>query len=342
MPAAQARSCSVRRIAGVVMLVAGLSLVCAAANADTVRVGVLRSSLFTAIQGIARYGGYYQRRPLDMVETDFVSGNGSDAAQALMRGQIDVYIGTLAELTRIDAQAIAAHHPPPLVAVAAGNPGAATLVLRHDIPYHALTDLKGLVIGVSSLGTGGLIPFRYLLAENGMSTNSLGIRLVQVGAAEMPPALLTRQIDGFLHSELTAATAVLKAGGKVVLSKSDFGAASGAPAVGVIVTRTWAEAHRPIVQKVVDTLEQASLDYPKMPKDQVLAEFAEYINREPAVLELAYTLVDPRLYNLHQMADAHFKTAIPAMQERGEVTVDLSPDDLFDFSFSHIETRTGH
>jgi ABC-type nitrate/sulfonate/bicarbonate transport system substrate-binding protein len=277
-----------------------------------------------------------------MVETDFVSGNGSDAIQALMRGQVDVYIGTLAELTRIDAQAIASHHPPPLVAVAAGNPGAATLVLRKDIPFHTLTDLKGLVIGVSSLGTGGLIPFRYLLAEHGLSTNSLNIRLVQVGGAEMPPALLTRQIDGFLHSELTAATAVLKAGGKIALSKSDFGAASAAPAVGVIVTRAWAAGHRSVVQKVVDTLEQASTDYPKMPKAQVLAEFADFISREPDVLEFAYTLVDPRLYNLHQMADAHFKTAIPAMQERGELTVDLSPDDLFDFSFSHIETRTAN
>jgi ABC-type nitrate/sulfonate/bicarbonate transport system substrate-binding protein len=312
---------------------------CHAEQLDVVRVGVLRSSLFTSIQGIAHDGGYYQKNGLDLHETDFRSGNGSDGAQSVMRGQLDIYIGTLAEVTRINGQAIATGGKPPLVTVAAGNPGAPCLVLRNDIPYHSLTDLKGLRIAVSSLGTGSLIPFRYLLQTQHQTTDSLGIQLVAIGGSDMPPALLSKQIDGLLHSEMTCATAMLKAGGKSVLSRSEFGIAATVPAVGIIVERTWASGHRAVVQHVVDALEQASRDYEKMPREKVIQSFQNFIHGQPDVLALAYTMVDPRLYDLHEMADAHFNIAVAAMRQRGEVTVDLKPADVFDFSYSHIDLR---
>jgi NitT/TauT family transport system substrate-binding protein len=299
-----------------------------------VRVGVLHSSLAAVLHAVALEEGYYAKNGLNVKQTYFNSGDGTAGAESLLRGGLDVYIGTLAEITRINAQAIEAHQAPPLAAVAAGNPSPSTLVLRDNIPFSSVSDLKGLKLGVSSLGSEHLVTFRYFLAEKGLTTEALGIQLVRVAGPDMPPALLSRQIDGFLHSEPTVTIAVLKAHGKVAMARTDFGAASNAPALGVIVSRSWAATHRPIVADVVHALWQATNDYPTLNKADVEKIFTDYIHADPEVVAAAYPNVDPRLYDLHKMADAHFQIDIPAMVKRGEVTVELKESDIFDFSYS--------
>jgi ABC-type nitrate/sulfonate/bicarbonate transport system substrate-binding protein len=224
-------------------------VMCRADEVTVVRIGVLHSSLVSVLHAVALANGDYGHNGLKVKETDFNSGDGSAGTESLLRGGLDVYIGTLAEITRIDAQAIAVHQSPPLAAVAAGNPSPSTLVLRDDIPFHSVADLKGLRLAVSSLGSDHLINFRYFLASKGLSTDSLGIRLVAIGGPDMPPALLSRQVDGFLHSEPTVTIAVLKAHGKVAMSRKDFGEAANAPALGIMVSRSWANTHRPVLRQ---------------------------------------------------------------------------------------------
>ena len=118
-------------------------LTASANDATELRIGVLRSSLLAAIHAVALEDGFYARNSLAVKETDFDSGNGTAGFESVLRGDLDVYIGTLAELTRVDAQAIAAHQPPPLAAVAAGYPSPTTLVLRNDIAFNSVSGSKG-------------------------------------------------------------------------------------------------------------------------------------------------------------------------------------------------------
>jgi NitT/TauT family transport system substrate-binding protein len=310
------------------------SLPASASEKDTVRVGVLRSSWLSVIHAVAMTDGYYDRHGLVVDETDFNSGDGTAGLESVLRGSLEIYIGTLDEITRVNAQAIAAHRPPPLAAIAAGNPSSSVLVLRQDIPYHALSDLKGKTIAVSSLGSGHLINFRYLLAQTGLTTDVLNLRLVRISAPDMPSALLTKQIDGFIHSEPTVTTAVIKAHGKIALQQSDFGAAGSAPALGVIALRSWVALHRATAAAVVAALWQASNDYENLPREDTEKIFADYLHVTPEVVSAAYSRVDPRLYDLRKMAEMHFKVTVPEMVRRGEVTVDLKPEDIFDFEFS--------
>jgi ABC-type nitrate/sulfonate/bicarbonate transport system substrate-binding protein len=150
----------------------------------------------------------------------------------------------------------------------------------------------------------------------------------------MPPALLSRQIDGFLHSEPTVTIAVMKAHGKIAMTRRDFGAEAKAPALGVIVARKWAAAHRPIVEDVIRALWRTTNDYPAMPRADVEKIFSDYIHSEPDVIAAAYPHVDPRLYDLREMADAHLQIAVSAMVQRGEVPAELKLADIFDLSFA--------
>jgi NitT/TauT family transport system substrate-binding protein len=323
-------------VLAVPVVIAGAATRAIAADKTPLRIGVLRSSFNTVIHGIALRGGYYERNGLAVNSVDFRSGEGAPGIESLMRGDLDAYVGTPAETTRVDSRAIDQQKASPLVVVASGNPGNTTLVLRKDIPFTSLEDLRGLRLGVSSPGSDHLVHFRYYLSEKHLTTASLDLKLLPVGGSNMPPALLSKQIDGFLHSEPTVSIAVVKANGKVAMRRGQFGGAAEAPSLAVSVARPWVASHRDVVQRMVDALEQASIDYPKMPKSDVIRMFNEYERAEPEVLDLAYQNADPRLFNLHKMADAHWKVAVAAMREHKEVTPALKPEDMFDFSFSKL------
>jgi NitT/TauT family transport system substrate-binding protein len=319
-------------ISTVVLLTAN----CGSATADdkaSVRIGVLRSSLNTVIHSVALQEGYYARNGLEPVVTPFTSGNGTAGSESLMRNTLDVYIGTPVELARVDSAAIVAGKKPPLISVALGSPAMTNLVLRKEIPFSKLQDLKGLRIGVSSPGSDHLVIFRYYLNQAGLSTEALGLQMLAVGGSNMPAALKSKQIDGFLHSEPTTSIAMTKADGKRVVGGTDLGVAGQAPNLSVVLSRDWALAHREIVQRVVRALTEASAEYPKISKEKMLTIFQAYIHSDSDVLALAYEHIDPRIHDMKTMADAYWKVNIPAMVKRGEITDKLQAADLFDMSF---------
>jgi NitT/TauT family transport system substrate-binding protein len=321
----------------VIITVLVASLAAARAEDKTpIRLGVLHSSLFSVIHAVAQQRGYYARAGLEPTVREFRSGDGSAGLEAALRGDLDAYIGTLVEITRVDSAAIASGKGAPLAVVAAGVPGITTLVLRKDIPYSSPQDLKGLRIGVSSPGTNHLVIFRYFLGEKGLTTESIGMKLIRVGGSDMPSALLTNQIDGFLHSEPTVSTAIAKANAKIVLGGSDLGIAGQSPNLSVNVRRDWMQKHRDVTQRLVRALEDASRDYRSIPKSEMLKIFSNYEHADDDVLALAYDHLDPRLFNLRQMMEAYWTVSVAAMKQRGEVGDNLKPEDVFDLSFSRM------
>lgn len=307
------------------------------AQAETltpVRMGVLHSGLFTVIHAVALQGGYYARNGIDPKVTDVRSGDGTAGAESLLRNSLDVYLGTPVELTRVNAQAIAGDQKPPLAVVAAGAPNFTNLVLRKGLTYTGPSDLKGLRIGVSAPGSDHLVNFRFLLAEKGLTTDGLDMRILPLGSSNMLPALTSGQIDGFLHSEPTVSIALIKAGATLAISGKQFGTSGDSPGLSLNVGRIWATAHRDVMTRLVKALWDASDDYTSMPEAKAVEIFQNYMPSDPDILSRAYGNLDPRLHDLTKMADAFWKVNVAAMRERGEVVAELKPQDLFDNSFS--------
>jgi ABC-type nitrate/sulfonate/bicarbonate transport system substrate-binding protein len=282
-----------------------------------VRIGVLRSGLFTVIHALALQGGYYQRNGVKPRVTELRSGDGMAGAESLLRGSLDVFIGTPVELTRVNAQAVAQSKDPPLAIVAAGAPNFTNLVLRKGIAYQSFSDLKGLRLGVSSPGSDHLVNFRHLLSEQGLTTEQLNIRILPLGSSNMLTAITSSQIDGFLHSEPTVSIALVKAQASLAISSKQFGIAGNSPGLAVNVARRWEQSNRENGGRVVKALWDASIDYGSMPKQKVLEVLQSYVPSEPEILARAYGNFDPRLHDLKQMADAWWKVNVSAMMQRG-------------------------
>jgi NitT/TauT family transport system substrate-binding protein len=301
---------------------------------SSVRMGVLHSGLFTVIHAVALQGGYYARHGIDPQVTDVRSGDGTAGVESLLRNSLDVYLGTPVELTRVNSRAIAGDEKPPLAIVAAGAPNFTNLVLRKGLTYAGIANLKGLRIGVSSPGSDHLVKFRFLLAEKGLTTDGLGIRILPLGSSNMLPALTSGQIDGFLHSEPTVSIALIKAGATLAISGKQFGTSGDSPGLSLNVGRDWAAAHRDVLTRLVKALWDASDDYTRMPEAKAVEIFQSYMPSDPEILSRAYGNLDPRLHDLTKMADVFWKVNVAAMRERGEVVAELKPQDLFDYSFS--------
>src|ERR1700726_985508 len=72
-----------------------------AADADTVRFGVLHPNLTTVIHEIAKRTGAYERNNLKGVETRFKSGQTVEGVEQLWRGKLDFYTGGAPELNNL-------------------------------------------------------------------------------------------------------------------------------------------------------------------------------------------------------------------------------------------------
>jgi ABC-type nitrate/sulfonate/bicarbonate transport system substrate-binding protein len=213
-------------------------------------------------------------------------------------------------------------------------PATTTAVLRADLPFASVKDLKGLKMGVSSLGSQHLVFFRAYLSGQGITQDSLGLQLVPIGAENMPQALLTKQIDGFLHSDPTIAIAESNGSGKVILGRKDWGEIGKSPSLALIVRREWAAKNPDLARRMIQSLEDAGTDYERAPKDQMVKLFSDALKIEEPLMKLAIDRVDPRLGPLRENADIFWKVNRASMVERGEMVDKVKLEDLFDFSFA--------
>ncbi len=296
-----------------------------------VKVGWLRSSLSLVLHPIAMDEGFYKKNGIEPLTKTVRSGDGSIGPQSVMQGELDVYIGVISDVAKINSEANENGIQPPLVVAALGSPGATNLVLKSSLPFNGLDDIKGLRIGVSSLGSAHLVTFRHYLAEKGTTVEKLGLRLVAVGGGDMPPALLSGQIDGFLHSQPTPSIAVATGQAKLVLAPNQMGIAGTSPNVGIIVSRKWAAANKATLTRLVAALRQTSEAYPTIPKDRIVKIAAAHLGGEPELIAASYDSVDPRLVPGQQGADTYWSVEMSAMKERGEVGKNFQQKDLFDF-----------
>jgi len=319
-------------LAATLMLTVGPAL--AQDPTTPVRMGWLRSSLSLIMHPIAVEEGFYARNGIAPQVTEIRSGDGGIGTQSVMTGDLDIYIGVVSDVAKLNSQAKDIGQTPPLVVVALGSPGATNLVLREGIPYQSIGDIKGLRIGVSSLGSAHLVTFRHYLAEQGTTVEQLQLQLVRVGGSDMPAALVSNQIDGFLHSQPTPAIAVATGGAKLVLAPSQMGTAGTSPNVGIIASRRWAAENGDTLRKVVAALKQASAAYADIPTARVVEIAVKYLGGDPETLTASRPFVDPRIVDLRAGADTYWSVEMSAMKERGEVAKNFEQSDMFDFDIA--------
>jgi NitT/TauT family transport system substrate-binding protein len=305
-----------------------------AANPNTVRLEVLTSGLATTLHGIAEKVNAYQHEGLTVNATEVKSGDSTIAVQELVQGRTDAVFVNTESVASLNSSYVSKGQEAPVKAVAAtGN--VANLVLSPKINYTGPTSLHGLTLGVSNLFSIHRASFDYYLGTQGTSEEQLGIKFVPLGASDMPGALASNQIDGFLHSEPTTTIALGNSDAKLALS---MGGAVREAAANVIAVRTdYLKSHGDTVKKLVSALQYATDQFQKMSPPEIATVYASYTDASPELMTKVNEQQDhynPGLLPLRASADAYWKVQIPALLKQNAVSGDLTQDDMFDYSYA--------
>jgi len=306
--------------------------------ADKVRVGMLKPNVVTVIYWIAVKTGSFEKNGLAVEEHPFPSGQSVAGVEQLLRGSIDFYIGAGGEVARADSQSMQAGKPPPLAMMPAGDKGGSNFALRNDLQGKTFDDLKGreLRIGISSPSSTHLILFRSFLRDKGMTTDDLKWKFITVQGANMVPALLGGQLDGFMHDALTMTIALHAKAGFLFMSaqRGDMGpVAQNLPNTMVTGSRSFMSAHPDITRRFVNSLYDASDAYDTASQAERVRIIGEWTRQEPAVVAEMLQLFDPRMPRDRTPADAWWALDGSAMKTRGEILDKVTFDDLFDLTY---------
>jgi ABC-type nitrate/sulfonate/bicarbonate transport system substrate-binding protein len=311
--------------------------------ADSIKVGMLKPNIVTAIYWIAVKTGSFQKNGLDVVENPFPSGQTAAGIEQLMRGGIDFYLGASGEVAHANSRYVESGKPPPIALIEGGIAGGSFFVLRNDLAGKTLEELKGqnLRIGISNPSSYHLILLRAYLRERGMTTDDFGWRFQTVGGPEMLPAMASRQLDGFLHDALTTTLALRAKIGTLFMSsdRGDMGQrAKQLPGTGVCANRAFVKNHPDVARRFTQSLRDASAAYAAAPKAEMVAIMAEWSRQDPSVIDDMFERFDPRVGLTRQAAQIWWDILGAAMLARGEISDKLTLDDVFDLDYTRRES----
>lgn len=302
-------------------------------DSGAVKIEVSTSGLGTVLYGLAQQVNAFGQQGIKVTEDQVDSGQESIAVQQLLVGRADFAFLTLPSVAAIDSQYVSKGQPAPLKVVAA-TPNVSNVVLSSKVKYTGLDSLRGLRIGIASVTSDHRINFDYYLSEHHTSTAALGIKYVPIGASDMPAALASGQIDGFIHSEPTATIATTQDHAKVAFR---LGGVINQKATNVVVTpTTFLKSDPGTVRKLVDALQQTSKDFGTMPESKVVSAYASFAHAAPQLMRSVYEQkdFDPRLQPLRQAADAFWQVSFQPMVAQHLVTAKLTQNDVFDYDYS--------
>jgi ABC-type nitrate/sulfonate/bicarbonate transport system substrate-binding protein len=311
-----------------------------AADTDTVRFGVLYPNLTTVIHEIAKRTGCYERQNLKVVETKFKSGQTVEGVEQLWRGNLDFYMGGAPEVPRLNSRLIEGGSQPALAVVSGANPGHTSLVLSNKLQPKEIDEIlkQPLRIAVSSLSSVHLAFFRgYLITEKKLELKAISWRFMGIEAANMVPALLTGQIDGFLHSEPTTTLAIVNKAGHLFMqaARGDMGA-NPPPATLMSSRRDFIAKNNELAKRFMRAIFDANAEYKKEP-DKMTPLIAEWSGQKLDIVKEAQERMNPTTSLTHAQAQKWWDFIGTAMVERGELSKKLKPfPDVFDLSLQPL------
>ncbi len=282
-----------------------------AAAPDTVRFGVLHPNLTTVIHEIAKRTGCYEHHDLKVVETRFKSGQTVEGVEQLWRGNLDFYMGGAPEIPRLNSRVIEAGGAAPLAIVSGANPGHTSLVLSNKLQPKTVDELfkQPLRIAVSSLSSVHLVV----------------------------PALLTNQIDGFLHSEPTTTLAIVNKAGHLFMqaARGDMGP-NPPPATLMASRRDFIAKNNELAKRFMRAIFDANEEYAKAP-EKMTPLVAEWSGQDEKIVKEAQERMNPTTRLTHAQAQKWWDFIGKAMVERGELSPKLKPfPDVFDLSLQPL------
>lgn len=326
-------------MAGTVTLGLGTRVAVAANN--TVRIGFLYPNLTTLILGVAQETGAYQRQDLTIKDERFTSGQSVDGVQALWTGDLDLYFGGGPEVATLDSRSIDANSGAPVAVLSGANAGHTNFVLSNKIKATSFDELVGrnLRIAVSSPSSDHLALFQgWLRVEKHITPDQLGWQFLPVQGADMPTALLTDQIDGFLHSEPTTTLAITSHAGRLFMSarNGDFGK-DPPPMTFLMGNRGFLEKKPDLARRFMAAVFEANAHYRTASKEANIKLISSWSGVKPDVLQIAYPRINPIMSMTRAQAQKWWDYIGLAMVARGEVSKKIEPfRDLFALQYQPL------
>jgi ABC-type nitrate/sulfonate/bicarbonate transport system substrate-binding protein len=305
--------------------------------ADRVRLGMLKPNIVTVIYWIAVRTGAFAKNGIDIVEVPFPSGQTVAGIEQLIRGNLDFYLGASGEVAHANSHYVEAGKKPPIALVEGGIAGGSFVFLRSDLQGKTLDELRAmkLRIGLSNPSSYHLILFRAWLREKGLSTDDFGWRFISLGGTEMLPAMVSHQLDGFMHDALTATLALRVKAGFIFMNsdKGDMGPrAAKLPGTGVCGNRAFMAAQPDATRRFIQSLRDASDAYAAEPRARMVEIMADWSRQDPAVIDDMYDRFTPRVGMTRESARVWWDILGGAMRARGEIVDTLRLEDVFDLS----------
>jgi ABC-type nitrate/sulfonate/bicarbonate transport system substrate-binding protein len=306
--------------------------------ADKIRVGMLKPNIVTVIYWIAARTGAFARNGLDVAEYPFPSGQTAAGIEQLLRNGLDFYLGASGEVAHANSRYLEAGKPLAIALIEGGIASGSFFVLRNELKGKSLDELRSmkLRIGLSNPSSFHLILFRAFLRSRNMTTNDLNWSFLTVGGPEMLPALVSRQLDGFMHDALTT-TLALRANAGFAFMSSDRGdmgrEAMLVPGTGVCGNLAFMKANPDVTRRFTQSLRDASATWQSAPKSDMVAIMSEWSRQDPAVIEAMYPIFDPRVGMTASATQAWWNILGQAMLARGEISQKMTVNDVFDLDF---------
>ena len=306
--------------------------------ADKIRVGMLKPNIVTVIYWIAVKTGAFTRNGLDVAEFPFPSGQTVAGIEQLLRSGLDFYLGASGEVAHANSRYIEAGKPPPIALLEGGIASGSFFMLRKDHKGKSLDELRAmkLRIGLSNPSSFHLILFRAFLRSKSMTTKDFNWDFLTIGGPEMLPAMVSRQLDGFMHDALTTTLALRANAGFEFMSsgRGDMGQeAKLVPGTGVCGNMAFMNANPDVTRRFAQSLRDASATYQAAPKMEMVSIMSEWSRQDAAVIEAMYPRFDPRVGLTEAAAQAWWNILGQAMLARGEISQKMTVSDVFDLDY---------
>jgi NitT/TauT family transport system substrate-binding protein len=186
-----------------------LSATPAAYAADKIRVSKSEATTFAfAFLDVGAKEGFYAKRGIEVETLDLAGA--AKAHQALLAGSAEIELGSGTELMYV-----AKGSPTKGVATLAGPPLGFAIMVAKDGAIHSVADLKGRLIGVSTVGS--LSDWLPTEISRRQGWGSEGIRRVALGSQDgLTAALLSHNVDGIIGGTQTGYRLEQAGSGKIL------------------------------------------------------------------------------------------------------------------------------
>ena len=306
-----------------------------------IRFGVVQPGTSTVIHEIAKETGAYEKNGVQVEEVRYTSGQTVDGTQQLWHGDLDIYMGGAPEIPHLNSRVIEAGGKAPLAVISGANPGHTSFVLSNKLNPKSIDEILDtpLRIAVSSPSSIHLAFFRsYLSLEKHRNLETVPWNILSIELGNMVPALLTNQIDGFLHAEPATTLAIINKAGHLFMQagRGDMGP-NPPPGTFMGANREFLKQYPDLARRFMKAIFDANKSFEDSPKEKMIPIIAKWSAQKQSIVEVAYERLNPVTRMTEAQALRWWDLIGKTMVARGEISKQVDPmRDIFDLSLQSV------